>query len=96
MPIFFWYSTSHLTCPVAIRGTSGGIFVKCISQIGNVAEAVVPEDADVELAALDVLLGDRVGPDLLVDERHPVLQLLVVASPARLARCRASPPPSPT
>jgi hypothetical protein len=38
----------------------------------------VPEDADVELAALDVLLDDGVGVVALMDECHPLPELVVV------------------
>ena len=41
------------------------------------AQAVVAEHADVEFAALDVLLGDRGGADPLVDEGDAFRQLLV-------------------
>ena len=92
MPQRFWYSTSHFTLPVAMRGMSGGILVKRISQMGKRREALVAQHADVELAPLDVLLGDGVRLDLVVDELHALVELLVVASRATPARCRASPP----
>ena len=41
------------------------------------AAAVVAEHADVDLAALDVLLGDRRGADPLVDEGDALGQRLV-------------------
>src|SRR5262249_25627320 len=41
------------------------------------AQALVAEHADIKLAALDILLGDGVGADLLVDEGHALGQLLL-------------------
>jgi hypothetical protein len=43
-----------------------------------------PHHADVKLAAGDELLDDRVGLDAIVDERHPLLQRVVVAHDRRL------------
>ena len=40
-------------------------------------QRLVAEDADVQLAALDVVLDDGCGADALVDERDALLQLLV-------------------
>ena len=45
---------------------------------------VVPHHADVELAAGDELLDDRVGLDAIVDEGHALLERVVVAHDRRL------------
>ena len=77
MPYFFWYLTLHFTRSVAIRFTSAGMFVKKSSQTGQRLERLIAEDADIELAAFDVLLGDGRRADAFVHERDPLLQLLV-------------------
>ncbi len=40
-------------------------------------QRLVAHDADIDLAAFDVLLDDRRGADAFVDERHALFQLLV-------------------
>ena len=47
-------------------------------------QRLVAEDADVELAAVDVLLDDRRRADAFVDERDALLQLLVAVDDRRL------------
>ena len=47
-------------------------------------QRLVAEDADVELAALDVLLDDRGRADAVVDERDALVQLLVAVDDRRL------------
>ena len=42
------------------------------------AQSLAAEHADIDLATVDILLDDRIGADLLVDEGDALRQLLVV------------------
>ena len=63
MPCFFWYVRLHFRRSVAILRWSSGIFVKSSSHTGSTVQPLVADDADVQLAALDVALDQRVGAD---------------------------------
>ena len=84
MPYFFWYLTLHFTRSVAIRlAPSRHVREEQLPDRQRL-QRLVAEDADVELAALDVLLDDGGGADALVDERDALLQLLVAVDDRRL------------
>ena len=72
-----WYSMSCLTFSVAIGRLPSASVAELQLPDRQHAAAVVAEHADIDFAALDVLLGDRRGADPLVDERHALGQRLV-------------------
>ena len=51
---------------------------------GEGLQAKIAQDADIELAAFDVLLGDGVGLKRIVDELHALFEFLVIMHDRRL------------
>jgi len=63
--------------PSGDRGCSLGEVFEDHFPDGERFEAFIPDDSDVQFASFDVLLGDGIGPDLVVDEFDPFDQFLV-------------------
>ena len=66
-----------MTFSVAISQSPSGIFWKRELPHRQHDETVVTDDADVDFASLDILLGDGGGADAIVDEIHPFGELFV-------------------
>ena len=61
-----------------MAGRFSGSEPKLISQTGSTFSRSLPMTPDVQLASLDVLLDQRVGVRLFVDERDALLELPLV------------------
>ena len=79
VPLYSALSFSHFALLSRTRGAPSGRPEKSISTGGKADRVAVAQDADVELAALDVLLGERGVVELLVDRGDPLHQGVGVA-----------------